>query len=93
MFRIVTAIIGLEIIDAADVPPLIENIKKPGAAIDFFTRFWMNPDHVQPVIVSQFERINPFEKVATTSFLPALQIGIADAAPISIDQIQTAMPA
>jgi hypothetical protein len=91
MFGIVAAVVGLDCIDSTEMPLLVQHVKQPGAAIDLFSGVRMNPDHMELIARAQIDRIYPGKQILSTQIPPPLQVGVANATPIGIYQMQTTM--
>ncbi len=85
--------IRFDIIDPAQVAFLIKTVQQPGTAFDILSGLRINPGGVEFVGRTQVKGFNPVQQIVTTQLSPALHVGIADAAVVGIDQVETALAA
>lgn len=93
VLRIVAAVIRLGGVDAAKVAATVDPVEQPGTALDVVTRCRIDPGGMQLIAGAEVEGDHPGEQIVTPLLPPALQIGIADAALIGVDQVETAVAA
>ena len=85
--------IRFDIIDPAQVAFLIKTVQQPGTAFDILSGSRVNPGRVQFIGRPQIKGFDPGQQIVATQLSPALQVGIADAAVVGIDQVETALVA
>ncbi len=84
-------VVWLNVVDAAQVTFLIKPVEQPGATFDIISRFRVNPGRVQFVVWPKVKSLDPCQQIVAPKLSPTLQISIADAAIVGINQVKAAM--
>ena len=66
---------------------------QPGAGVDFLPGCRVDPGEVQPIAVSQVERLHPGQDVVAPGALPVRKIGVGHAAAVGVDKVAAAVAA
>lgn len=93
MFRIGPAMVRLDVVDSTQMAFTVEPVQQPGTTFDVIFCFRIDPGGVKFVVWTQIEGLDPDQKIIAAKTPPSLQVGIADAAVVGINQTKAAMTA